>query len=175
MREEHHEEAEPRPQQASKYDKWPFWVEEKEELQKRLAEHSQPNGFISGQVNWAFNDHSLSSPGCLEVHGPKSLSWSPISLVEDEPCSWDKAPLSTAESCQDSLARRYICISNIVRGLSFVPGNNVYKSRHPGLMLILGWLVLLHHRPVTSRRSRDRPAAGTSGGGTAWRHSGRTP
>lgn len=96
-------------------------------------------------MNWAFNDHSLSSPGCLsEFRGP-CLAQSPISALEDEPRCWDEAPLSTAESWQDSLARRCVCISNIVRGLSFVPGNDADMSRHPGLVLILGRLVLLHH------------------------------
>ncbi|KAF7231104.1 AT-rich interactive domain-containing protein 1B isoform X1 [Nothobranchius furzeri] len=77
-----------------------------------------------------------------EVRGQRS---SPISHQEDEPRCWDEAPLSTAESWQDSLTKRCICISNIIRNLSFVPGNDAILSRHPGLVLILGRLVLLHH------------------------------
>ncbi len=84
------------------------------------------------------------------------MAQSPISLVEDEPRCWDEAPLSTAESWQDSLAKRCICISNIVRGLSFVPGNDADMSRHPGLVLILGRLVLLHHHHP--RRKRTPPS-----------------
>ncbi|XP_036942680.1 AT-rich interactive domain-containing protein 1B isoform X3 [Acanthopagrus latus] len=78
---------------------------------------------------------------------------SPISQLEDEPRCWDEAPLSTAESWQDSLAKRCICISNIVRGLSFVPGNDTDMSRHPGLVLILGRLVLLHHHHPCRKRT----------------------
>lgn len=55
VEEEHQEQAEPRPQQASKYDKLPIRVEEKEEweeVEKRWAELSQPNGFISGLLHW---------------------------------------------------------------------------------------------------------------------------
>uniref|UniRef100_A0A3Q2QQN8 AT-rich interactive domain 1B n=1 Tax=Fundulus heteroclitus TaxID=8078 RepID=A0A3Q2QQN8_FUNHE len=85
--------------------------------------------------------------------GPRS----PISLLEDEPRCWDEAPLSTAEPWQDSLAKRCVCVSNIVRSLSFVPGNDAVLSRHPGLVLILGRLVLLHHRHP--RRRRAAPAA----------------
>uniref|UniRef100_A0A1A8GPT6 AT rich interactive domain 1B (SWI1-like) n=1 Tax=Nothobranchius korthausae TaxID=1143690 RepID=A0A1A8GPT6_9TELE len=77
-----------------------------------------------------------------EARGQRS---SPISHQEDEPRCWDEAPLSTAESWQDSLTKRCICISNIIRNLSFVPGNDAILSRHPGLVLILGRLVLLHH------------------------------
>lgn len=53
---EHQEQAEPRPQQASKYDKLPIRVEEEEEeweeVEKRWAELSQPHGFISGLLHW---------------------------------------------------------------------------------------------------------------------------
>ncbi|KAF3703243.1 AT-rich interactive domain-containing protein 1B [Channa argus] len=91
-----------------------------------------------------------------EVKGHILLAQSPISQLEDEPRCWDEAPLSTAESWQDALTTRCICISNIVRGLSFVPGNDAELSRHPGLVLILGRLVLLHHHHP--RRKRTPPA-----------------
>ncbi|XP_047243562.1 AT-rich interactive domain-containing protein 1B isoform X2 [Girardinichthys multiradiatus] len=78
---------------------------------------------------------------------------SPISLLEDEARCWDEAPLSTAESWQDSLAKRCICISNIIRNLSFLPGNDAVLSRHPGLVLILGRLVLLHHHHPRRKRA----------------------
>lgn len=66
-------------------------------------------------------------------------------ILEDEPHSKDEAPLSTLADWQDSLSRRCICVSNIVRSLSFVPGNDQEMSKHPGLLLLLGRLVLLHH------------------------------
>nr|XP_046229400.1 AT-rich interactive domain-containing protein 1B isoform X2 [Scatophagus argus] len=87
-----------------------------------------------------------------EVGGQRSPAHGPISPLEDEPRCWDEAPLSTAESLQDSLARRSVCISNIVRSLSFVPGNDADMSRHPGLVLILGRLVLLHHHHPHRKR-----------------------
>lgn len=95
---------------------------------------------------------------CLSSSGSQSevRGRSPISQLEDEPRCWDEAPLSTAESWQDSLAKRCVCISNIVRGLSFIPGNDTDMSRHPGLVLILGRLVLLHH--YHPRRKRTPPS-----------------
>ncbi|XP_041814110.1 AT-rich interactive domain-containing protein 1B isoform X2 [Chelmon rostratus] len=213
VKDEHQEQAEPRPQQASKYDKLPIRVEETgeewEEVEERWAELSRPNGFISGLLHWragggdstAHIQTGDSTPTNLsiereerrgrdggrsqergegdgrqeenrkeaevgveknlpageemppethegslsEVRGQTPLIQSPISPLEDEPRCWDEAPLSTAESWQDSLAKRCVCISNIVRGLSFIPGNDADMSRHPGLVLILGRLVLLHH------------------------------
>ncbi|XP_051577873.1 AT-rich interactive domain-containing protein 1A-like isoform X2 [Myxocyprinus asiaticus] len=69
-----------------------------------------------------------------------------ISILEDEPHSKDEAPLVRLSDWQDSLARRCICVSNIVRSLSFIPDNDLEMSKHPGLLLLLGRLLLLHHR-----------------------------
>nr|XP_015208997.1 PREDICTED: AT-rich interactive domain-containing protein 1B [Lepisosteus oculatus] len=76
-----------------------------------------------------------------------------IRLLEDEPRTLDEAPLSTVASWQDSLTRRCVCVSNIVRSLSFVPGNDAEMSRHPGLVLILGKLVLLRHEHPERKRA----------------------
>lgn len=83
-------------------------------------------------------------------------------ILEDEPHSKDEGPLITLANWQDSLARRCICISNIVRSLSFVPGNDHEMSKHPGLLLLLGRLILLHHRhperkqaPLTYEKDED--------------------
>lgn len=87
---------------------------------------------------------------------------SSIKILEDEPHSKDESPLCTLSDWQDSLARRCICISNIVRSLSFIPGNDSEMSKHPGLLLILGRVVLLHHRhperkepPVTYEKEEE--------------------
>lgn len=83
-------------------------------------------------------------------------------ILEDEPHSKDEGPLIPLANWQDSLARRCICISNIVRSLSFVPGNDHEMSKHPGLLLLLGRLILLHHRhperkqaPLTYEKDED--------------------
>ncbi|XP_023779186.1 AT-rich interactive domain-containing protein 1B isoform X5 [Cyanistes caeruleus] len=76
-----------------------------------------------------------------------------IKLLEDEPRSRDETPLCTITHWQDSLAKRCICVSNIVRSLSFVPGNDTEMSKHPGLVLILGKLILLHHEHPERKRA----------------------
>lgn len=93
---------------------------------------------------------------------PELQSRRNIKILEDEPHSKDETPLSTLSDWQDSLARRCICVSNIVRSLSFVPGNDQEMSKHPGLLLLLGRLVLLHHRhperkqaPVTYEKEEE--------------------
>ncbi|XP_069463834.1 AT-rich interactive domain-containing protein 1B isoform X2 [Ambystoma mexicanum] len=74
-------------------------------------------------------------------------------LLEDEPRSRDETPLCNIAHWQDSLSKRCICVSNIVRSLSFVPGNDVEMSKHPGLVLILGKLILLHHEHPERKRA----------------------
>uniref|UniRef100_A0A674C8A5 AT-rich interactive domain 1B n=1 Tax=Salmo trutta TaxID=8032 RepID=A0A674C8A5_SALTR len=209
--------SEPKPKQASKYDKLPVKVEEDQVEGDQVEgdqELSLPRGFTSGLLHWkagggdstahiqthferrgeetnskpterkdqveektetteeegrrkavveksmtetATMDDMLSAwPGSLsERNGlPGTQTQSPIfTLLEDEPRCWDEAPLSTAEPWQDALARRCVCISNIVRGLSFIPGNDNDMSCHPGLVLILGRLVLLHHLHPQRRKT----------------------
>lgn len=90
------------------------------------------------------------------------LSKQTSAVLEDEPHSKDEGPLVTIKNWQDSLARRCICVSNIIRSLSFVPGNDHEMSKHPGLLLMLGRLILLHHRhperkqaPLTYEKEED--------------------
>ncbi|KAG7460618.1 hypothetical protein MATL_G00200640 [Megalops atlanticus] len=91
--------------------------------------------------------------GAFPFRSHPAESRHPVTLLEDEPRAWDEAPLSSATAWQDALARRCVCVSNIVRGLSFVPGNDAELSRHPGLLLILGRLILLHHEHPRRRRA----------------------
>ncbi|XP_072303864.1 AT-rich interactive domain-containing protein 1A isoform X2 [Eucyclogobius newberryi] len=93
---------------------------------------------------------------------PELQSRRNIKILEDEPHSKDETPLCTLSDWQDSLSRRCICVSNIIRSLSFIPSNDLEMSKHPGLLLLLGRLVLLHHRhperkqaPVTYEKEDD--------------------
>ena len=92
-------------------------------------------------------------PSRLEVRAPPR---GPLSPLEDEARGWAEAPLSTAQPWQDQLARRCVCVSNVLRSLSVVPGNDAEMSRHPGLVLLLGRLALLHHRHPPRKSSRRR-------------------
>ncbi len=71
---------------------------------------------------------------------------SPMSLLEDEGTCNDHTALVTSTDAQHSLAQRCITISNIIRSLSFIPGNDVELSRHAGVLVVLGRILLLHHK-----------------------------
>ncbi|XP_056423049.1 AT-rich interactive domain-containing protein 1B isoform X10 [Hyla sarda] len=101
-----------------------------------------------------------STSPCLQTNSNKHLlginqakTHRNITLLEDEPRNRDETPLCTIAQWQDSLTKRCICVSNIIRSLSFVPGNDAELSKHPGLVLILGKLVLLHHEHPERKRT----------------------
>lgn len=211
-------EPEPRSKQASKYDKFPIKIDNKEDLTEDMPDHlGYITEFTSGLQHWQAGggdstthiqtyfeprtqppakaddamrkgdkqeekmDDGNKEPRthitatiddvlCARVdalsyaHPARSLPSYPfrvhpdgeqdhITLLEDEPRCLDEAPLSTTSAWQDSLTKRCLCISNIVRGLSFIPGNDSDMSRHPNLVLLLGRLLLLHHKHPERNRS----------------------
>lgn len=70
---------------------------------------------------------------------------------EDEAYTRDEPSLCLLTDAQDSLARRCLCVSNILRSLSFVPGNDAELSKSAGFLLLLGKLLLLHHDHAVRR------------------------
>ncbi|XP_065822147.1 AT-rich interactive domain-containing protein 1B isoform X3 [Labrus bergylta] len=204
-------ELEPKPKQASKYDKLPIKIVHKEDLLQDRTEHlGYVTEFTSGLLHWQAgggdstahiqtlfeprsdppataesktskdkNEENMGDDGnkqplkhitatiddvlCARVdalsysHPARSLPSYPfrvhsdgekdhITLLEDEPRCLDEAPLSTTSAWQESLAKRCLCVSNIVRSLSFIPGNDSQMSGHPAMVLLLGRLLLLHHQ-----------------------------
>lgn len=210
---------EPKPKQASKYDKLPIKIEQKGDLIEDLTEGlGYITEFTSGLLHWQagggdstahiqthFEPRSdapvrenkktkredeeenklenqkrlkhitatIDDVLCARVdalshgHPARSLPSYPfrvhpdgeddhITLLEDEPHCLDEPPLTTASAWQDSLSKRCLCVSNIVRSLSFIPGNEVEMSRHPALVLLLGRLLLLKHvHPERNRSARS--------------------
>ena len=67
---------------------------------------------------------------------------------ENEICSSEEVPLCLTRLQQQSLQARCLCVSNILRSLSFIPGNDTEMSRSHGLLRVLGRLLLLHHRHI---------------------------
>uniref|UniRef100_A0A8C0ZFR2 AT-rich interaction domain 1A n=1 Tax=Cyanistes caeruleus TaxID=156563 RepID=A0A8C0ZFR2_CYACU len=131
----------------------------------REGEAPAPDGSLEKRITATMDDMLSARPGSLageeeEVKASETAKESSkfpfvispaqshrnIKILEDEPHSKDETPLCTLLDWQDSLAKRCICVSNIIRSLSFVPGNDFEMSKHPGLLLILGKLILLHHK-----------------------------
>ncbi|XP_006815115.1 AT-rich interactive domain-containing protein 1B-like [Saccoglossus kowalevskii] len=73
-------------------------------------------------------------------------------IHEDEAYDRDEPPFNVLNDCQDDLTRRCVGLSNIIRSLSFIPGNDTEMSKHPGFLYVVGTLLLLQHRhPIRNR------------------------
>ncbi|KAL0868394.1 hypothetical protein ABMA27_007907 [Loxostege sticticalis] len=80
---------------------------------------------------------------------------------EDECYTRDEPSLNLVDETRDALAKRCIALSNILRGLTFVPGNEVEFSRSGAFLALAGKLLLLHHEhaPRAARaRAYERAA-----------------
>jgi AT-rich interactive domain-containing protein 1 len=93
-----------------------------------LPEESETNSYIKSIIETKV-ERSKNSP-----------------VEEEESVRKEDAPLSLRTESDDAISRRCMCVSNILRGLSFVPGNDVEMFKHSGLLLILGKLLLLCHK-----------------------------
>uniref|UniRef100_A0A1B0DKS9 SWI/SNF-like complex subunit BAF250 C-terminal domain-containing protein n=1 Tax=Phlebotomus papatasi TaxID=29031 RepID=A0A1B0DKS9_PHLPP len=79
-----------------------------------------------------------------------------MSDYEDECYTRDEASLYLVAESQDSLARRCVGISNILRNLTFVPGNEIEFAKSPTFLAILGKLLLLNHEhPIRTQKTRN--------------------
>ncbi|XP_023704592.1 trithorax group protein osa isoform X9 [Cryptotermes secundus] len=75
---------------------------------------------------------------------------------EDECYTRDEASLYLVTETQDALARRCVCLSNILRNLTFVPGNEVEFAKNATFLGLLGKLLLLHHEhPARTHKQRN--------------------
>lgn len=78
---------------------------------------------------------------------------------ENEAYNHDSPPLCSLNDYRESIAQKCICFSNLIRNLSFIPGNDVILVKNRALLLILGRLLLLHHKHLekksTSKLSLD--------------------
>lgn len=79
-----------------------------------------------------------------------------MSDYEDECYSRDEASLYLVSESQDALARRCICLSTILRNLTFVPGNEGEFAKNITFLGLLGKLLLLHHEhPLRTQKQRN--------------------
>lgn len=79
-----------------------------------------------------------------------------MSDYEDECYTRDEASLTLITETQDTLARRCIGLSNILRNLTFVPGNELEFARSKTFLAIVGKVLLYHHEHlVRAKKTRN--------------------
>lgn len=93
----------------------------------------------------------------LKIRDPAgTLKRRRISDYEDESYSRDEASLYLVTETQDSLARRCVCLSTILRNLTFIPGNEAEFAKNVTFLSLLGKLLLLHHEhPIRAQKTRN--------------------
>lgn len=98
----------------------------------------------------------------LQVRDPAGvLKRRRLEDYEDECYTRDEPSLNLVNESRDALAKRCIALSNILRGLTFVPGNEAEFSRSGAFLALAGKLLLLHHEhaPRAARaRAYERAA-----------------
>ncbi|XP_031785952.1 trithorax group protein osa isoform X9 [Nasonia vitripennis] len=93
----------------------------------------------------------------LKIRDPAgTLKRRRISDYEDESYSRDEASLYLVTETQDNLARRCVCLSTILRNLTFIPGNELEFAKNVTFLSLLGKLLLLHHdHPTRAQKTRN--------------------
>ena len=71
---------------------------------------------------------------------------------ESEISQRESLPLWSLPPNKEVLHGRCLCLSNILRSLSFVPGNDVEFSQHPGVLTMLGRVLMLHHSHLLQQK-----------------------
>ncbi|XP_033209829.1 trithorax group protein osa isoform X4 [Belonocnema kinseyi] len=93
----------------------------------------------------------------LQIKDPAgTLKRRRMSDYEDESYSRDEASLYLVTETQNSLAQRCVCLSTILRNLTFIPGNESEFAKNVTFLSLLGKLLLLHHEhPVRTLKTRN--------------------
>lgn len=87
---------------------------------------------------------------------------SPLLVEENEVYKKEDLPLWSISPSREQLWKRCECLSNILRSLSFVTGNDVEFCQHPGMLVILGKLLLLHHYHLIRSKGKKQFATAAS-------------
>ncbi len=78
------------------------------------------------------------------------------SSLEEECYMRDEPSLHLTTEEQDNLGRRAVCVSTILRNLSFLPGNEYEFGRSAAFLTVAGRLLLLYHwYPARTARQRN--------------------
>lgn len=124
---------------------------------KIKSEDEDCNESCDGVGGDADESRSSEDPPRLQIRDVAgTLKRRRTSDYEDECYTRDEASLCLITDSQDTVARRCVCISNILRNLTFIPGNENEFAKSTTFLSLLGKLLLLHHEhPVRTHKTRN--------------------
>ncbi|XP_067675307.1 trithorax group protein osa-like isoform X7 [Haliotis asinina] len=120
-------------------------VTQDEDTQTEPSSETKPVDSKTGVLNSSISSRDDLAEISLSEQSLLNLSHQESEL-EEEAYHRDEPPLCLSTEAQEELGRRCVCISNILRSLSCIPGNDVEMSKHAALMKVMGRLLLLHHK-----------------------------
>ncbi len=101
-------------------------------------------------------EKSHETASCNVVDPMGVLKKRKLSQYEDECYTRDEASLYLVTDTQDAIARRCICLSTILRNLTFIPGNECEFSKNPSYLALMGKLLLVHHEhPLRTQKQQN--------------------
>lgn len=110
----------------------------------------------SVDLNNSVNEEDINSGKYNVRDVAKTLKRRRMSDYEDEAYSRDEASLVLLTESQDCVAKRAVCLSNILRNLTFIPGNESEFARSSTFLGLVGKLLLLHHdHPLRTQKTRN--------------------
>lgn len=118
------------------------------EIDERLLPEVEEKGSEGKHMRPSHGEKSrdvFSSPG--DLPDPKDVLQEESEIFQKE-----NLPLWSLSPNKEVLQGRCLCLSNILRSLSFIPGNDVEFSQHPGVLTILGHILMLHHNHLIHQK-----------------------
>ena len=129
------------------------------ELEKLTNGPATENGVSENEVKSEKEIEEVDSEFNVQItlrDPAKSLKRLRVEDYEDECYTRDEASLHLITDSQDSLARRCVCLSTILRNLTFVPGNEHEFAKSTVFLSVLGKLLLLNHEhPIRTKKQRN--------------------
>lgn len=111
---------------------------------------------VMGNGNVGADTKEGASLGCHVVDPMGILRKRKLSQYEDECYTRDEASLYLVTDTQDAIARRCICLSTILRNLTFIPGNEFEFSKNSAYLALMGKLLLVHHEhPLRTQKQQN--------------------
>ncbi|KPM07258.1 AT-rich interactive domain-containing 3A-like protein [Sarcoptes scabiei] len=74
--------------------------------------------------------------------------------LEEESYDQEEPAVCTGRTYQDSIRSRCLTVSNLIRNLTFVPGNDQEMCKNSCLLLILSRLIVLHHVHAVKKKHK---------------------
>ena len=129
-------------------------IQIRENLEKEIDERLQSEvDDKENEEKQAKTSHEEKNKEVFFSHGDHAKPAEENVLKEESEIYQKEAlPLFSMSPNREILQGRCICLSNILRSLSFIPGNDVEFCQHPGVLTILGRILMLHHNHLVRLR-----------------------